>query len=156
MLPSPTSACWVFSCFRNLQNSDMDYTMFNVCMWSFLCVRIHMTAIQHNMFDLEKLSQIVLVLLVGFEHLIFGSRVWRSTNWATPSCAGVTSTVIPDPLLSPPPFPLSHSSPWHDLDWELNKKIKSLSLSFLFSQPHYMSLMFIQLTDCQCKQKKMA
>ena len=30
-LPSPTSACrWVFSCFRNTPNSNMDYRIFNV------------------------------------------------------------------------------------------------------------------------------
>ena len=29
-LPSPTCACWVFSCFRNPPNSDMDYMIFNV------------------------------------------------------------------------------------------------------------------------------
>ena len=40
-LPSHTSACWVFSCFRNPPNSDMDYRIFNVCMRSFLCVHIH-------------------------------------------------------------------------------------------------------------------
>ena len=35
------SACWVFSCFRNPPNSDMDYRIFNVRTWSFLCVHIH-------------------------------------------------------------------------------------------------------------------
>ena len=40
-LPSPTSACWVFSCFRNPLNSDMDYRIFNMRTWSFVCVRIH-------------------------------------------------------------------------------------------------------------------
>ena len=45
------------------------------------------TASQHNIFDSEKLSQIFLVLLTraGFEPLILGSRVRRSTNRATPS-----------------------------------------------------------------------
>ena len=38
-LPSPTSACWVFSCYRNPPpNSDMDYRIFNVRTWSVLCV----------------------------------------------------------------------------------------------------------------------
>ena len=36
------SACWVFTCFCNPPNSDMDYRIFNVRTWSFLCVRIHM------------------------------------------------------------------------------------------------------------------
>ena len=33
-------ACWVCLCFHNPPNSDMDYTIFHVCMWSF-CLRIH-------------------------------------------------------------------------------------------------------------------
>ena len=37
--PSPTSACWVFSCFRNPSNSDMEYRIFNVRTWTFLSVR---------------------------------------------------------------------------------------------------------------------
>ena len=32
-LPSPTSACWRFSCFRNPPNSDVDCMIFNVCMY---------------------------------------------------------------------------------------------------------------------------
>ena len=30
VLPSPTSAFWVFSCFCNPPNSDMDYRIFNM------------------------------------------------------------------------------------------------------------------------------
>ena len=70
-LPSPTSACWVFSCFRNPSNSDdMYYMIFNVRTWSFLCERfngIH-TGVGHT--DNESAHH---------------SRVRRSTNWATPS-----------------------------------------------------------------------
>ena len=40
-LPSRTSACWVSLCFCNAPNSDMNYRIFNVCTWSFLCVCIH-------------------------------------------------------------------------------------------------------------------
>ena len=29
-VPSPSSACWAFSCFSNPPNSDMDYMIFNV------------------------------------------------------------------------------------------------------------------------------
>ena len=36
------SACWLFLCFQNPLNSDMDYRIFNVHTWSFLCMRIHM------------------------------------------------------------------------------------------------------------------
>ena len=46
-LPSPASACWVFLCFRNPPNSNMDYRIFNVRIWSFLCVRTH-TGVGHT------------------------------------------------------------------------------------------------------------
>ena len=35
------SACWVFSCFSNPPNSDMDCRIFIVRRWSFSCVRVH-------------------------------------------------------------------------------------------------------------------
>ena len=45
-----------------------------------------LTMSQHNIFHTVKLSQIfLLVLLMGFEPRVFGSRVRHSTNWATPS-----------------------------------------------------------------------
>ena len=71
-------------------NSDMDYRIFNVHKWS-LCVRIH-TRVGHT--DGESVQQFLtwknyhiffLVLVTGFEPRVFGSRVWHSTNWATPS-----------------------------------------------------------------------
>ena len=37
------SACWVFLCFRNPPNSDMDYRIFIVHIWSFVCMNVHMT-----------------------------------------------------------------------------------------------------------------
>ena len=37
-LPSPRSACWVFSCFCNPPNSDMDYRIFNMCDHLYECV----------------------------------------------------------------------------------------------------------------------
>ena len=43
------------------------------------------TMSQHNIFDSEKLSQIFVMLLIGFEPRVFGSQVWCSNNWATPS-----------------------------------------------------------------------
>ena len=71
----------------------MDYRVFNVHTWSFLWVRIHTgvghttAASQHNIFDSEELSHFFLMLLTqtGFEPWVFGSRVWCSTTWATPS-----------------------------------------------------------------------
>ena len=89
------NACWVFYCFHNPPNSDMDYRIFNMRTWLFLCVLIHTGVAGHtdsesaqHFWPPEKLSQIVLVLLTqaGFEPLIFcifGSRIRCSTNWAT-------------------------------------------------------------------------
>ena len=75
---------------RNPPNSDMDYKMFIMRTWSFLYMNIYtwglgtQTMSQHNIFD-WKISQIFLVLLMGFKSRVFGSRVRSSTNWATPS-----------------------------------------------------------------------
>ena len=38
---SQQSACWVSSCFHNPLNSAMDYRIFSVRTWSFLCECIH-------------------------------------------------------------------------------------------------------------------
>ena len=78
----------------NFNRRNMDYRILYMHTWSFICVRLHTwgvggtpTASQHNIFDSQKLSQIFLVLLTqaGFEPPVFGYRVRRSTNWATPS-----------------------------------------------------------------------
>ena len=56
------SACWVFSCFRNPPNSDMDYRFLIMRTWWFLCVCVH-TGVWHTdsewvctTFFLEKLT----------------------------------------------------------------------------------------------------
>ena len=89
-LPSHSSAClFCFSCFRNPPNSGMDYRVFSVRTWSFLCVRIH-TGFGHT--DSESAQHFRL----GKTHFscapggvrtdrVFESRVRRTTNWATPS-----------------------------------------------------------------------
>ena len=41
-IPSPTSARWCFLCVSIIHQTDMDYMIFNVHTWSFLCVRINM------------------------------------------------------------------------------------------------------------------
>ena len=53
-----STVCWLFSCFHNPPNSDMDYRIFTgVRTWSFVRVRIHTgglgtpTASQHNPID---------------------------------------------------------------------------------------------------------
>ena len=78
------SACWVFSCFRNPPNSDMEYRIFIDRTWSFLCVRIH-TGVGHT--DSESAehfwlwkTQFFCVLVTGFKPRSFGSRVRRSTT----------------------------------------------------------------------------
>ena len=63
VLPSPASACWVFSWFRNPTNSDMDYRIFNVRTWSdhlYVCVYTWglgtLTTSQHNILDWKPLT----------------------------------------------------------------------------------------------------
>ena len=87
-----TSASWLFSCFHNPPISVMDYRVFNVCTWLFLCVRLHTGGWAHRWrvsttFLTWKNSHIFLVLLTqaGFKPAIFGSQIQSSTNWATPS-----------------------------------------------------------------------
>ena len=104
------NACWVFSCFHNPPNTDMDYRIFNVRTSSFLCMRIHMRvghinseSAQH--FDSEELSPIFLVLLTGCQPQVFGSRFSMlyplshpvtheyMTLWPVPVCAVCLSPV---------------------------------------------------------------
>ena len=51
---SPTSACWVFSCFRNPPNSDMDYRISNVGTYIYIRSFGKPAASQHNIFDSEN------------------------------------------------------------------------------------------------------
>ena len=76
------SACWVFSCFHNPPHSDMDYRIFNVRTWYFLCHAYTCTrelgtptTSQHNIFDSEICSQIVIAPLTGIEPRSIGSWV---------------------------------------------------------------------------------
>ena len=76
-LPSPTGACWVFSCFCNPPNSDMSYRIFNVLI-TLMCAYTH-EVIAHRHTELgtptnesaqhfltrKKISQMFLVLLDG-------------------------------------------------------------------------------------------
>ena len=87
-----TSACWLFLCFHNPPNSNMDYRIFKVCTWPFVswyaCIYTRglgtLTASQHSLFDLEKLK-VFCVLVMGFEPSTVGSPVQRSNHWANPS-----------------------------------------------------------------------
>ena len=73
---TPQAVCSRVQCFRNPPNSDIDYRIFNVRTWLFLCTRIH-TGVGHTNksaehFDLEKQF---LVLRMGFDPLVFGSWI---------------------------------------------------------------------------------
>ena len=73
------SACSLFSCFRNPPNSDLDYRIFIVRTWSFLCVRVHTGGWAHRqrvstIYLTRKNSQMFIVLLTGFEPSSFGSE----------------------------------------------------------------------------------
>ena len=56
------SACWVFSCFRNPLNSDIDYIGYLACVHDHSYVGVYtqglgiLTASQHNIFDSEKVT----------------------------------------------------------------------------------------------------
>ena len=97
-LLSLTSACWVFSCFRNPPNTNMNYRIFNVCTWSFLCVRIH-TGVRHTSWQWVSTTFLTrnnthtffIELLMGFRSLDL--RVRRSTNWATLSWKQVKDNI---------------------------------------------------------------
>ena len=82
-----TSACWLFPCFHNPPNPDMDYRFSNHSL-SYASVYTRglgtPTASQHYLFDLEKLK-VFLVLLTGFKPLTFGSPVQCSNHSANPS-----------------------------------------------------------------------
>ena len=83
-----TSACWLFSSCHNPLNSDMDYRIFNVRTWSFVCLHRrrgvgHIDSESAQPFWLGK--TVFLVLLTGFQSSTFGSAVRRSNHWANPS-----------------------------------------------------------------------
>ena len=73
----------------NPPNFDMDYRIFIVHTWPFLCYITHggwaHWQLVSTTFLTRKKSKKCIVLLMGFEPRSFGSRVRRSTNWATPS-----------------------------------------------------------------------
>ena len=76
----------------------MEYRIFNVRTWLCLCERVDTGVVGHSdsesaqLVDSEKLSNICLVPLTvpGFELRVFGSRIRRSTNWATPSSSVIS------------------------------------------------------------------
>ena len=82
-LPSPTSACRVFSCFRNPPNSDMDYRIFNVSTWSFVCLRIH-TGVEHT--DSESAQPLWLGKTITNISCADGVGVWTGpVHWISSS-----------------------------------------------------------------------
>ena len=109
-LPSPTSACLVFSCFRNRPNSDMDYRSFNVRTWPFLCVHIH-TGVGHT--DSQS-----------------AQHLWLGKTLTNRSCApdGIRTSGLW--ISSPTLYPLSHPAAplWFDDDCKEAKQSARSSL----------------------------
>ena len=89
-------ASWVFSCFRNPPNSDIEYRIFNVRTWAFLCVRIH-TGVghisQHNILYSEKLTMFSCAP-DGIRTLVLGILRPTLYQWSHP--------VSPNPHPPPP------------------------------------------------------
>ena len=71
---------------RERRERPKETWIFNVRTPSFVCVRLHTgvgtpTASQHNIFDLEKTwEKVVLVLMTGFQPSTFGSPVQSSNH----------------------------------------------------------------------------
>ena len=74
-LPSPTNACWIFSCFRNPPNFDRDYRVFNVRAYTHGVGHTHESA-QH--FNSENLT----IFSGASDRGIRTSGLWISS----PSC----------------------------------------------------------------------
>ena len=82
-------------CVSVIHQTDMDYRIFSVLMWSFLCVRIHTGGLgthwqRVTTFLTKKTAFFFLVLLTGFwtkNTDVIESRVRCSSHWATLSPA---------------------------------------------------------------------
>ena len=100
-----------FSCFHNPPNSDMDYKIFNVRIRDHSYVRIHPGVGQTDSKRAQhfwlgktvKLSSFCVCSQRSSKPHVFGPRVQRSTNWATPRHAFLTKQVSPPPPPPPPP-----------------------------------------------------
>ena len=84
------SACWFFSCFHNPSElwhgiQDLYHAYMIILVRAYTHGGWAHRQWVSTTFLTQKNSQIFLVLLTGFEPRSFGSRVQRSTNWATPS-----------------------------------------------------------------------
>ena len=88
-LPSPASAWWACSCFRNPPNSNMDYRICKARVWSFVCVRIHTGVWAHRQRVTQHCCAPDGVRTRVNDVVEYGVR--RSANWATLSpCHPVT------------------------------------------------------------------
>ena len=81
-LPNPTSACWVFSCFRNPPGTltDIDYRIFNVRTIG------HTDNLSGQHFDWEKLTHLSCASLTGLTHSNLGSLDLESDTDSTRNC----------------------------------------------------------------------
>ena len=79
--PSPTSACWVFLCFRNPPNSDTDYRFFNVIVWAKdeINVPIALSAFR------DKIDCVIILVLDIYTHRGWAHRQRLGTTLLTQS-----------------------------------------------------------------------
>ena len=95
-LPSPTSACWVFSCFRNPPNSDMDYTIFKRAYMTILVHaythrglpvwHTHWQRVSTTFFDPENCHKLCVCSWQGSNLGVFGSWVRHSYQLSQHPC----------------------------------------------------------------------
>ena len=85
VLPSPTSACWVFSCFRNPLNSDMDYRIFNVII--LMCIYTQGLGTQTSQHNILTQKNCLSCAPNGVQ--TSGLRISSPANSATPSCGKI-------------------------------------------------------------------
>ena len=88
-----SSACWLFSCFHNPPNSDMDYRIFNIIYNMVFHMRTYRGWAHRQWvgttFLTWKNSAFFLCSWWGFEPSTLGSPVQHSNHWANlspPSC----------------------------------------------------------------------
>ena len=92
-LPSFFPCVQCFSCFHNPPNSDIDYRIFNMRMWSFLCVHIHtgglgtLTASLHNILTRKNSHKFFLCLGQGVNLWSYDleSMLYQLSHPVTPS-----------------------------------------------------------------------
>ena len=128
-LPSPTSACWVFLCFRNPPYSDIHFRILNMRTWSFLCVRIHtgVGSTQHFL-TRGKSSFSFTCAPGGIRTLVMEWGVGRSTNWAALHFISSTIDARPSSVSCCDRAPLVFGCLARQYCWRISSRPDSLPL----------------------------